>query len=470
MLSRLQMCKKNFFVFSVLLIGLQLNTSLVYSGGGKYVKGAKKYIKENKLDEALDVLMKEINDGDPENEDAWYLLGYVHARKKNYQKMVEAFNKAVTLKPKFQELGKGVKVSKDTGRKFLSQYGTEMIKGMIWTDLFNGAVTVFNDALSAVEDTARIEYFKKAANKFEASTIVRPDSLMGYRNWAAALMNIGKYEDCILPLKEAMKRAPQDVDIRTLLAQVYMVSSNVNEAIPLLEDLWTQGHQSAEVADQLSRAYLSADSTEKAKTIYKEAITIDPDNFSFRFSYGTLLLQANEYDAAIEQLKAAHALNSETSEVNYNLGAAFLNRGVAKYKALPENSEDISYKEDFKFALPYLEKAILFNPDDQIYWTALGQIAGQLNMISLAGYAFSRAEPTRSAFGEKVVVGMPSATLKSIFGDPNKRKNLESEQFSSIEEWIYHQRRKSKKRVAVPKPINIYIEGGKVVAMMLEEN
>ena len=39
-----------------------------------------------------------------------------------------------------------------------------------------------------------------------------------------------------------------------------------------------------------------------------------------------------------------------------------MNRGVSRRDALPEDSEDKSYVEDFRSAFPYLEKSISMNP------------------------------------------------------------------------------------------------------------
>ncbi len=451
-----------------ILVALMASPAFLWAGGGKNVTGAKIYIQQNKLDDAVRVLLKEINEENPNNEDAWYLLGYIYARRAKYDSMMFCFNKAVELKPKLRE--KGVKINRDTGTKFHAQFGVDMIAGIVWTDLFNDAVKYFNDALNAPDETTKNEYFQKAADYFRMTTEVRPDSMMGYRNWAAALMNFGKYEESIEPLKLALERNPKDPEIRTLLAQVYTVTGKDSLGLPILEELWNEGHSTQEVAETLSRVYLKIGDKEKAKAIYRQALETNPDNFDFRFQYGTILLQANEYAAAIRELSKAHELQPDLPEVNYNLGAAYLNRGVARHDSLPEDSEDVSYKEDFRKAKPYLERAVQLNPDDDLTWMALGQIAGQLNLLATAGYAFSKAEPKRSAFNQTIVVGMDTTTLKSIYGDPDKRTGLESEAFAGIEEWIYAKRPKSNGRTAVPERIHVYVKEGKVDAIMLEEN
>ncbi|MFQ5823532.1 MAG: tetratricopeptide repeat protein [bacterium] len=451
-------------VLSLLLCFISFEISMAWAGGGPNVNGAKLYIQQNDLDSALNVLLKEIREGDPNNEDAWYLLGYVYARQRKYDEMVVAFKKAVQLKPKFKK--KGIKISRDTGIQFYSKSGTEIILRVVWGNAFNVGVKYFNEAINVPDDSSRTKFFYQAIEGFRAATLIMPDSTLAYRNWAAALMNVGKYQKSIEPLKKAIEHNPDDSDVKTMLAQVYMINGQNNLALPVLEKLWEEGIHTEEVADYLSRVYIRTDKIEKAKEVFRTAIEVNPDNFNFRYNYGTILVEAKAYDEAIEQLKKAYEIDPESPDLNYNLGAAYLNRGVVKREALPIDSEDISYKEDIKLAFPYLVKSIKLNPDNEQIWLTLGRIAGQLNKISLAGYAFSKAENNKSAFNKKVMVGMQSSLLKSILGEPDEINPIESEQFLGVEEWIYKKRKSSPGKFAISGAINIYINSGRVETLM----
>lgn len=126
--------------------------------------------------------------------------------------------------------------------------------------------------------------------------------------------------------------------------------------------------------------------------------------------------------------------------------------------------------EDFEHAFPYLEKSVKMNPDDEAIWFTLGRIAGQLNKIALAGYAFAKGEPTESALDDHVMVGMPSDTLKAVLGEPEKAKPVESDVFTNVEEWVYNERRATKgNKIAIPTALNIYVVDGRVDAIMVIE-
>ncbi|MFQ5649499.1 MAG: tetratricopeptide repeat protein [bacterium] len=438
-----------------------------FAGGGPNVGGAKLYIQQNDLDKATSVLTKEVKEVNERNEDAWYLLGYVYARQQKYEEMIEAFNRAVELKPKFRQ--KGVRIGKDSGTQFHSKHGVDAILRVVWANAFNSGVRHFNDAVNAAEEEARQENFDKAIAMFSAAAVIAPDSSLAYRNWAAALINAERTTDAIAPLMKALEVNPKDKEVKIMLAQVHVRENHYDQALPFLEELWAENVRSVEVADYLSRAYLKVDKPEQAKGVYKAAIESNPENFSFRYNYGTILLEAKEYDEAIEQLSKAYEIDPESADINYNLGAAYLNRGVSKREALPDDSEDLAYVKDFELAFPYLEKSTKMNPDDVGSWFTLGRIAGQLNKISLAGYAFSKGEPLRSALDNKVIVGMPSETLKAILGDPDEIKPLESKEFNSVQEWVYRERRGARGKVAIPDPMNVYVANGRVDALMVEK-
>ena len=454
-------------LFAFLIIGvLFTGWTQTLAGGGPNVTGAKLYIQQNDLEQALRVLRKEIDQVNENNEDAWYLLGYIYARQKKYDAMMEAFEKAVALKPKFKE--KGVKVGKDTGSQFHAKHGVDAIYKVVWQNSFNTGVKYFNEAINAPDAESKQASFAKAVDGFAASAKIQPDSSLSYRNWAAALLNAGRTEESVVPLKMSLEKNPSDVETKTLLAQVYMSSSKDSLAMPILEELWNDGVQTEEVADYLSRMYVRTNQVDKAKDIYKKAIAASPNSFHFRYNYGTILLEAQQFDEAIEHLNKAYEIDPESSDINYNLGAAYLNRGVNKREALPDDSADQGYLEDFKSAFPFLEKSIKMNPDDENSWFTLGRIAGQLNKIALAGYAFSKGEPKKSVLDEKVIVGMPSETLNAVLGTPDEVKEIESEEFN-VEEWGYNERKGSNSKVGIPAPLKVYVADGRVDALMLEE-
>ncbi|MFH0733543.1 MAG: tetratricopeptide repeat protein [bacterium] len=67
-----------------------------------FVMGARYYIDREKWDEAETYLLKEININ-PQSDEAYFLLGYVKAEKKEYKEMEIAFSKSLDISDRFKD-------------------------------------------------------------------------------------------------------------------------------------------------------------------------------------------------------------------------------------------------------------------------------------------------------------------------------------------------------------------------------
>jgi tetratricopeptide (TPR) repeat protein len=80
----------------------------------------------------------------------------------------------------------------------------------------------------------------------------------------------------------------------------------------------------------------------------------------------------------------------------YNLGVTYLKWGLAiQKKAEAENKIDESYKEKYRLALPYLEKAVEMPEADANTWELLGRVYSVLGMTDEANKAFNIADSLR---------------------------------------------------------------------------
>lgn len=119
--------------------------------------------------------------------------------------------------------------------------------------------------------------------------------------------------------------------------------------------------------------YLQAGKNQEALANLKLAIDKDPKNEILHYAQGTILDKMGENDRAEESYKNALSINPNHFDANYNMGAMFFNKGVEwnnkandlplsekkKYQEFSKNAD-----EQFKKALPFLEKAHEINPND----------------------------------------------------------------------------------------------------------
>jgi tetratricopeptide (TPR) repeat protein len=97
----------------------------------------------------------------------------------------------------------------------------------------------------------------------------------------------------------------------------------------------------AELEGRLLNAYNQAGQTDKAMAEYEEQIEKNPNNATYRYNYGSMLLQADRYDAAIEQLQTAVELAPDNVKAHYNLGAAYSNKARQVQNQLTEVEDSL---------------------------------------------------------------------------------------------------------------------------------
>ena len=85
--------------------------------------------------------------------------------------------------------------------------------------------------------------------------------------------------------------------------------------------------------------------TERAMQAYREQIERNPKDATYRYNYGSLLLNSDRYDAAAKQLEQAVELDPKDPKKQYNLGAAYLNKGVALQDSLVSLRDSLMAKE-----------------------------------------------------------------------------------------------------------------------------
>jgi tetratricopeptide (TPR) repeat protein len=113
------------------------------------------------------------------------------------------------------------------------------------------------------------------------------------------------------------------------------LSANLSEEAPL-----------AQLEGRLLNAYNRAGQTQKAMAEYREQIEENPNNVTYRYNYGSMLLNADRFDEAIEQLRKAVELEPGNVKAQYNLGAAFTNKGRVVQDSLRSIEDSLSTIRD----------------------------------------------------------------------------------------------------------------------------
>jgi len=354
---------------------------------------AKLYIQQKNYTKAIESLQKEVTKN-PKSDEGYYLLGYVKGEQGDLKAMVENFDKSLAISKKFA--------------KEIDDY-----KKFQWQDNFNKGVGLFNRGTKVQDPDSSKMYFNMSAERFQNSIICEPDTVGAYKNLVYSLINAGKEDEIEAPLKKIIELShdPQAyVDLAKVynnqaivLMNSYKDSKNVADSleamkmydkeIALLEEGYKLHPDDAVILAQLSNAYVEANKMDVAMETFKEGIKKDPTNEKYRYNYGVLLLGSGQYAEAAEQFKKAIEIKNDYPSAYYNLGVTYLKWGAAlQEKAIEEESDDMSYKEKFKEALPALEKYLETNPEDAAIWNYVGKVYANLGDTEKSKEAFDKAD------------------------------------------------------------------------------
>lgn len=134
------------------------------------------------------------------------------------------------------------------------------------------------------------------------------------------------------------------VSLYTQGTQMANTQTTALEEITISEDL-SSATPLAELQNQRLNALNTTGNTEQAMEAYRQQIENNPENARYRYNYGSLLLNADRYDEAAEQLEKAAEFDPDDPKKQYNLGAAYLNKGVVMQDSLVSVRDSVMAKD-----------------------------------------------------------------------------------------------------------------------------
>lgn len=342
-----------------------------------------------KLDAAMQAFEKEANEK-PNSAEAWYWLGMMHGEKKQYLKLYEAWEKS-------KSLGEGSK--KDIAQN--TQY--------FWGQAFNTGASTFKKA--QIKKDAKL--YQEAAETFRAATLLMPDSSAkygGYINYAFALMGQDKFDEAIVPLEEQLRRSP-NADAYRVLATIYTDKARTlkkdektaeanqmfDKAIATLNEAMIKFPDDADLNQELLNTYIAAGRLIEAMPKFKDYADKNTTDKSAQYAYGTVLLEAKDYENAIVYLKRAAEIDPLFDSANYNICVAYLRWGVkVRDDEEAQKKDDASaYKAIINNSLPYLDKLLSAKGDVPANWDLAGKIYASLGMTKEAQAAYAKLDELR---------------------------------------------------------------------------
>ncbi len=242
-----------------------------------------------------------------------------------------------------------------------------------------------SEALSAYN----LEDYKEALHYFEASlassghaAVNRTDTMIVY--YAAVVAQASKdMEKAAKYLKESIDLGyTMDGNAYAYYADVLKELGREEEAINYLNMGITKYPQNQSIVVSLINTYLnSGDDPMKVIPFIKTAQENEPTNHSLYYAEATVYEKLNQPDKALELYKKSIEIEPNYFFGQYGVGAMYFNKGVDLQNKASEELDDAKYEalmkqanDEFKEAIPYLEKAYELNKDEKTVVDSLKSI------------------------------------------------------------------------------------------------
>ncbi len=384
---------------SNILLAVVLFAGMILSGfqcSSTELTSARLYIQQKNFDKAIEVLKKDV-EKNPKSDEGWFLLGHTYGEVDDIENMIMAYDKSLAISSKFEK---------------------EIIdsKNFYWANSFNKGVNLFQRGnKTADEDSAKV-FYDKSIDAFETAAIIQPDSADTYKNMAFVYMSSGRNELAIEPLQKLVD-LKKELDGYRYLGEIYYtigtsksaeysISGNAldsmeaaeyyDKAILVLEDGVAIYKTDGELTRILNSSYIETGRIEEALESSKVLVEAEPDNETYRYNYGVILLQTDDYPAAEEQFLKALEINPDYENAAYNLGLTYVKWGT-QLKDQEEETEVYTDEDLAKYrqALPYLELIVETDAENAEIWELLGKVYSILSMQEEAIEAFNKADQLR---------------------------------------------------------------------------
>jgi len=381
------------FISGMLFIGIMF---LGFQCASTELTSAKLYIQQKNWDKALESLQADVAKN-PQSDEGYYLMGTVYSELEKTDEMIDAFDKSLAISDKYE--------------KSIKEYRTFQ-----WANNFNRGVSLFQRGTKTTDKDSSTMYYDLAIEAYQRAIILEPDSGETYRNLAFAYLTTGKVEETIEPLKTLIDLEQAEEGYQYLGEVYYTLGANMmsdyqntkdvadsvkamqylENSITTLNEGLKKYPENSEMQVALTGSYIAADKIDVAITSAEKLVGKDPMNKVYRYNYGVLLLNVEEYAKAETQLLKAIEIDPDYENAIYNIGVTYVKWGTAINKEAEKQgliSED--YKKKYEAALPYLEKVVEKDPTNIAIWELLGKVYSVLGMNDDANNAFNKADELR---------------------------------------------------------------------------
>ena len=250
----------------------------------------------------------------------------------------------------------------------------------------------------------RAKDFDHASQAFDQAIAFRGDDANLHLDYATELLLAGKLPESQAQAEQALKLAPENPQVHTVLGRVLFEQGEYEKAKPHLEAAVVASPK-FDLGYILGLTYIKLGDLTRVSVLFDEMATGLGDSASLRIMYARAYRQGEYFDQTIAELKKALAKDPKALSVHLLMGLSYLDR----------DSEG-----GFAEALPEFQAELKNNPDDFRSHYMLGYIAMKQHREADAERELKRAAELDPQNPE------PLAYLGQMYADANRLPEAEA--------------------------------------------
>ena len=325
-------------------------------------------------DKAYD-LAKEAVQKYPNNPEAWYLLGDLHARHNKFAEMSEAFDKSLAIGPNFK-----------------NQIDQDRLK--YFADNYNEALRSFyNPAKSEADSVKKRELFQKAAEKFLAAHLSMPTRLEPLAPMSVSFLESGDTATAEKYILKAIDFNPKNDTLIVSVGDFYYRTNQVDKAKQMYEKALTANPQNSDAYLALGEIYTNREQWDLAMDNFKKGMELQPTNPAIPNNIGIILYNNEKFEDAIPYMKKTIELEPVNQNAHEVLSLCYLQAAQIYNEKFDETEKDEFRQQAMKFydeVLPFLQDAVVKFPDSSLLHNNLGVCYAQKGMVDKAKEEFDK--------------------------------------------------------------------------------
>jgi tetratricopeptide (TPR) repeat protein len=210
------------------------------------------------------------------------------------------------------------------------------IRARDWKDDF----TLFKSAARVCPKSSKVRYnlanayrrhgdLVRAAENYRLCLTLNPDFDSAKRNLGVTLTELGRTDEAIALLREALAKRPDSGPLHNNLGNALQAQGDLTSAEREYLRALQLDPGSADPHNNLANLYRQRGNAPKAEEEMREAVRRAPQSLPFRIHLGDMLLQRGRVDEALEVFTAAVGLDRESAEAQRGRGEALMRLGRA---------------------------------------------------------------------------------------------------------------------------------------------